>query len=56
MAADLLPAQYYTNIVVGCFLKGVGFAALWPDLLILTVYALLLFGAGYALFSKRPAT
>ncbi|MGE8356097.1 MAG: ABC transporter permease [Microvirgula sp.] len=56
VAADLLPAQYYTNIVVGCFLKGVGFAALWPDLLILTVYALLLFGAGYALFSKRPST
>jgi ABC-2 type transport system permease protein/ribosome-dependent ATPase len=54
VAAHLLPAMYYTNIVLGCFLKGVGVAALWLDVLVLAVYATLLFTAGYLLFTKRP--
>lgn len=54
--ARLLPAIYYTNIVVGSFLKGVGLEVLWVDLLVLAVYTVGLFTAGYFLFSKRPRT
>jgi ABC-2 type transport system permease protein/ribosome-dependent ATPase len=46
--------MYYTNIVRGTFLKGVGAEVLWMDVLALAVYALILHGVGYRLFSKRP--
>ena len=52
--AHALPAMYYTNIVLGCFLKGVGFQALWVELLVLVLYATVLFSIGYLMFSKRP--
>ncbi len=32
----LIPVRYYSNIIRGVFLKGSGFAALWPDALALT--------------------
>ena len=48
--------MYFTNIVVGSFLKGVGWQALWADMLVLAAYATSLFGLGYLLFSKRPAS
>jgi ABC-2 type transport system permease protein/ribosome-dependent ATPase len=54
--ARLLPAMYYTNIVVGSFLKGVGLELLWPDLLALAGYSIALFALGYVLFNKRPNT
>lgn len=53
MVAHLLPAMYYTNVVVACFMKGVGIRYFWQDVLILTGYAALLMGLGYALFRKR---
>ena len=56
MVSHLMPAMYYTDIVVGCFLKGVGWTALWRQVAVLAGYATLLFGVGYALFSKRPRT
>ncbi len=52
--AHILPAMYYTNIATGSFLKGVGLNSLWPNVLILAVYAIALFSIGFALFSKRP--
>ncbi|GGY20673.1 ABC transporter permease [Paludibacterium paludis] len=54
--AHLMPAMYYTDIVVGCFLKGVGFDALWRPLGVLAAFATVLFALGYAGFSKRPRT
>lgn len=51
--AHLLPAMYYTNIVAGCFLKGVGFYVLWQDVLALVVYATALSALAYVLFHKR---
>jgi len=54
LVAHLLPAMYYTNIVMGSFLKGVGFAALWKDALVLAGYAGVLFTVGFFLFHKRP--
>lgn len=54
--AHALPGMYYAEIATACFLKAVGFAALWDDLLILLIYTLLLFSAGYMAFHKRPGT
>lgn len=54
--AHLLPGMYYGEIVIGCFLKGIGFAALWSNLLILGLYASALFCTGLLAFSKRPAS
>jgi ABC-2 type transport system permease protein len=53
--ARLFPAMYYTNIVLGSFLKGVGLEALWLDVLALALYTVLLFAVSYLLFRKRPA-
>ena len=52
----LFPAMYYTNILRGSFLKGVGFSVLWTDLLALIGFAVVLRVAGYRLFTKRPAS
>jgi ABC-2 type transport system permease protein/ribosome-dependent ATPase len=51
--ARSLPAMYYSEVVTGSFLKGVGWALLWPDLAVLTAYAAALAAAGYMLFTKR---
>lgn len=55
VVAHLLPAMYYTEIVLGCFLKGVGIQSLWVNVLILGVYAGSLFAVSYLLFHKRPS-
>ncbi|MHC9063292.1 ABC transporter permease [Nitrospira sp. CMX1] len=52
--AHLFPGMYYTNIVRGTFLKNVGPAVLWTDVLALAVYAAVLGTIGYRLFTKRP--
>lgn len=52
--AHLFPGMYYTNIVRGTFLKGVGLEVLWVDVLALAVYAAVLRIVGYRLFTKRP--
>lgn len=53
--AHLFPGMYYTNIVRGTFLKNVGPAVLWTDVLALGVYAAVLGTIGYHLFTKRPS-
>jgi ABC-2 type transport system permease protein/ribosome-dependent ATPase len=53
--AHLFPAMYFTNIVHGAFLKGVGMEVLWPDVSVLVLYATSLLSIGYWLFRKRPA-
>jgi ABC-2 type transport system permease protein/ribosome-dependent ATPase len=52
--AHLFPGMYYTNIVRGTFLKGIGPEVLWVDVLALAVYAFILRSIGYRLFTKRP--
>ena len=54
--AHLYPAMYYTNIVRGSFLKGIGADVLWMDLLALVVFAAAMGGITYRLFTKRPKT
>lgn len=52
--AHLFPGMYYTNIVRGAFLKGVGAEVLWVDVLALALYAVILRIVGYGFFTKRP--
>ena len=52
--AHLFPGMYYTNIVRGAFLKGIGPEVLWVDVLALALYAFILRSVGYRLFTKRP--
>ncbi|MCC6967343.1 MAG: ABC transporter permease [Nitrospira sp.] len=54
--AHLFPAMYFTNIVRGSFLKGVGADVLWIDLLALAIFAAAMGGLTYHLFTKRPKT
>ncbi len=54
--AHLFPAMYYTDIVRGSFLKGLGLGGLWRDLLALAAFALVLWLLAYGLFTKRPTT
>jgi ABC-2 type transport system permease protein/ribosome-dependent ATPase len=51
--AHLLPGMYYTDIVMGSFLKGVGWSELWLNVVVLALYAATLFTLGYLLFHKR---
>lgn len=51
--AHMMPAMHYTRVIDGTFLKGVGLSVLWPDILLLAVYAIVLFGSCYMLFHKR---
>lgn len=54
LQAHLFPGMYYTNILRGTFLKGVGLEVLWLDVVALAVFGGALLAAGYALFTKRP--
>ncbi len=51
-----VPARYYTDIVRGGFLKGLGMDVYGWELLALAGYASALFLLGYVLFRKRPRT
>lgn len=53
--AHFFPGMYFTDIVRGGFLKGLGFEALWDKLLALSLYTMVLMTIGYCLFRKRPA-
>ena len=52
--AHLFAGMYYTNIVRGTFLKGIGLEVLWVDVLALALYAVILRLVGYQIFTKRP--
>ncbi len=56
LKAHLFPAVYFTDIVLGSFLKGIGIGDLWGRLLALLVYSALLWTASLLIFHKRPKT
>lgn len=56
VASYLFPAKYYTEIIRGSFLKGVGFDVLWQDVAILVAYAATLRMIALFLLTKRPRT
>ena len=49
-----IPLRYFLIIVRGIVLKGVGAAALWPEIAALTVFAVVIMGAAALRFHKRP--
>ncbi len=51
--AHLFPAMYFVNILHGSFLKGLSFRALWPDLVALLVYTVVIYTLAYLSFHKR---
>ncbi len=48
----LNPLRYFMEIVRGVFLKGVGVSILWPKMLILTIYGMIILGLSAAKFHK----
>jgi ABC-2 type transport system permease protein len=49
----VVPARYFVAMVKGIFLRGVGIATLWADLLFLAVFALVLVGAAIQFTRKK---
>lgn len=49
----LVPARYFVEILKGLFLQGVGLECLWPQVLALLVYTLLVLSLVVRRFSKR---
>jgi ABC-2 type transport system permease protein len=49
----LNPLRYFMEIVRGIFLKGVGIAALWPQMLILAVYGVVILWLSAMRFHKK---
>lgn len=49
----IIPARYFVSILKGMFLQGVGFAHLWPDVLALAIYAVLVLNLARKKFTKR---
>jgi ABC-2 type transport system permease protein len=49
----LIPARYFVSILKGMFLKGVGIRYLWPEILALLAYAVLVFSLARKKFTKR---
>lgn len=52
--AHLFPAMYYTDLVLGSFLKGVGLEQLWGKVLALLLYSIALWATSFFMFHKRP--
>ncbi len=49
----LNPLRYFMEIVRGIFLKGAGIAVLWPQMLYLTVYGVIILGLSAIRFRKK---
>lgn len=48
-----LPSTYFMYIVRGIYLKGASFPIIWPDLLALLIYAVILYFLAIACFRKK---
>lgn len=48
----LIPLRYFLIIARGIVIKGVGLAAIWPEVLALTIFAVVVMGAAAARFKK----
>ena len=49
----LNPLRYFIEIVRGIFLKGSGFATLWPQVACLVVYGIVVLSLSVARFHKK---
>ncbi len=55
VAGRLFPSAWYEQINVGTFAKGLGFADLWPNHLVLAGFAVLFIAASILLLNKQEA-
>ncbi len=53
LIGSFLPLTYFIRISRGVIMKGVGMTALWPDVLILILYSIVVMGAAAMNFKKR---
>jgi len=51
--AYAFPPMYFEDVIKGTFMKGVGMRVLWPQLLFLMGFGVLVLAVAYALFRKR---
>ncbi len=49
----IVPARYFVEVLKGLFLQGVGLTVLWPQVLALVVYAVLVLNLARKRFTKR---
>jgi ABC-2 type transport system permease protein len=49
----MVPLRYFLNIIRALLLKGVGVEAVWPDVLMMTAFGVLIMGAAARRFRKR---
>jgi ABC-2 type transport system permease protein len=49
----IVPARYFVEILKGLFLQGVGLTVLWPQVLALVIYAVVILNLARKKFSKR---
>ncbi|MCJ7459740.1 MAG: ABC transporter permease [candidate division Zixibacteria bacterium] len=49
----IVPARYYIKILQGIFLKGNGFPSLIPEILLLSIFALIMLSIANLIFKKR---
>ena len=49
----IVPARYFVALVKGIFLRGVGIATLWPDILFLVIFALVVAGTSIVFTAKK---
>ena len=49
----LIPLRYFLTIARGIFLKGVGWAELWDEALILLVYGVIILALATTFFRKQ---
>ena len=52
LASLVSPLRHYMEVILGVFLKGIGFAQLWPQALALFAIATVLFGAAWLSFRR----
>jgi ABC-2 type transport system permease protein len=55
MYSHLFPARHFNVVSRGVLLKGLGFADLWPEFLILSLYAAVVFTIAALRFRKKVA-
>ncbi len=48
-----IPLRYFIKIIRGVFLKGVGFSVLWPEIIILLIFGIVLFTLSVRRFARR---
>lgn len=53
VASYAIPLRYFLIVVRAIILKGVGAEALWPEIIALTIFGLVIMGAAAARFRKR---